>query len=215
MRCMNVVGARASVWTHQHRPPSRRSRRGLDWFVFFVADVQTGFGPVHRGLPDIAEVDPDRHRLRPHRGRADLAVRADPRRRPARSPAIAPARSWNRGRHHLRERADPCAVADVSGRDALAHPAGRRELRAGPGDRGPQPRPRAALACRRTVRPQRGVCLGRHRPRGRSDGRLRLLFFQPGRVLRHGPARHSGADRADADQAERHQCDTLARRRRR
>src|SRR5262245_17841503 len=26
-------------------PPSRRSQRGLDWFVFFVADVQTGFGP--------------------------------------------------------------------------------------------------------------------------------------------------------------------------
>lgn len=25
--------------------PSRRSRRALDWFVFFVADVQTGFGP--------------------------------------------------------------------------------------------------------------------------------------------------------------------------
>jgi MFS family permease len=25
--------------------PSRRSTRGLDWFVFFVADVQTGFGP--------------------------------------------------------------------------------------------------------------------------------------------------------------------------
>ncbi len=28
---------------NQH--PSRRSLRGLDWFVFFVADVQTGFGP--------------------------------------------------------------------------------------------------------------------------------------------------------------------------
>lgn len=27
------------------RPASTRSRRGLDWFVFFVADVQTGFGP--------------------------------------------------------------------------------------------------------------------------------------------------------------------------
>jgi predicted MFS family arabinose efflux permease len=26
-------------------PPPRRSQRGLDWFVFFVADVQTGFGP--------------------------------------------------------------------------------------------------------------------------------------------------------------------------
>lgn len=25
--------------------PSRRSLRGLDWFIFFVADVQTGFGP--------------------------------------------------------------------------------------------------------------------------------------------------------------------------
>src|SRR5271169_2939870 len=25
--------------------PSRRSLRGLDWFVFFVADVQSGFGP--------------------------------------------------------------------------------------------------------------------------------------------------------------------------
>jgi predicted MFS family arabinose efflux permease len=26
-------------------PPSRESLRGLDWFVFFLADVQTGFGP--------------------------------------------------------------------------------------------------------------------------------------------------------------------------
>jgi len=25
--------------------PSRRSLRGLDWFIFFVSDVQTGFGP--------------------------------------------------------------------------------------------------------------------------------------------------------------------------
>jgi hypothetical protein len=25
--------------------PSRNSLRGLDWFIFFVADVQTGFGP--------------------------------------------------------------------------------------------------------------------------------------------------------------------------
>ena len=27
------------------RPPSRQSLRGLDWFIFFLADVQTGFGP--------------------------------------------------------------------------------------------------------------------------------------------------------------------------
>src|ERR1700680_743655 len=25
--------------------PSRASLRGLDWFAFFVADIQTGFGP--------------------------------------------------------------------------------------------------------------------------------------------------------------------------
>jgi MFS family permease len=28
-----------------HPPPSRRSARALDWFIFFLADVQTGFGP--------------------------------------------------------------------------------------------------------------------------------------------------------------------------
>jgi MFS family permease len=27
------------------RAPSRQSLRGLDWFIFFLADVQTGFGP--------------------------------------------------------------------------------------------------------------------------------------------------------------------------
>src|SRR6202161_2802032 len=26
--------------------PSRASLRGLDWFIFFVADVQNGFGPL-------------------------------------------------------------------------------------------------------------------------------------------------------------------------
>src|SRR5882724_8304453 len=29
----------------QANAPSRASRRGLDWFTFFVADLQTGFGP--------------------------------------------------------------------------------------------------------------------------------------------------------------------------
>jgi MFS family permease len=31
--------------TDQTRGPSHASRRGLDWFTFFVADIQTGFGP--------------------------------------------------------------------------------------------------------------------------------------------------------------------------
>lgn len=34
--------AEGTCTTHS---PSKRSLRGLDWFVFFVADVQTGFGP--------------------------------------------------------------------------------------------------------------------------------------------------------------------------
>jgi len=25
--------------------PSRQSQRGLDWFAFFLADIQTGWGP--------------------------------------------------------------------------------------------------------------------------------------------------------------------------
>jgi MFS family permease len=30
---------------HASKAPSRASQRGLDWFTFFVADIQTGFGP--------------------------------------------------------------------------------------------------------------------------------------------------------------------------
>ena len=30
---------------HASKAPSRASLRGLDWFTFFVADIQTGFGP--------------------------------------------------------------------------------------------------------------------------------------------------------------------------
>ena len=30
---------------HGTTAPSRQSARGLDWFTFFVADIQTGFGP--------------------------------------------------------------------------------------------------------------------------------------------------------------------------
>jgi predicted MFS family arabinose efflux permease len=38
--------ARSSAGPGSEPPaPSHRSLRGLDWFVFFVADVQTGFGP--------------------------------------------------------------------------------------------------------------------------------------------------------------------------
>jgi len=31
--------------TFDRPTPSQQSLRGLDWFIFFLADVQTGFGP--------------------------------------------------------------------------------------------------------------------------------------------------------------------------
>jgi predicted MFS family arabinose efflux permease len=34
-----------SSWPREPPAPSRQSLRGLDWFIFFLADVQTGFGP--------------------------------------------------------------------------------------------------------------------------------------------------------------------------
>src|SRR6478752_9057231 len=45
---------------HDHDQARRPSRRGLDWFVFFVADVQTGFGPfiaVHLTAQKWTQVD--------------------------------------------------------------------------------------------------------------------------------------------------------------
>ncbi len=42
------MGEEREVPEHRHDippAPSRRSQRGLDWFVFFLADVQTGFVP--------------------------------------------------------------------------------------------------------------------------------------------------------------------------
>ena len=39
---MRAAGA---VTLTPSRTPSRQSQRGLDWFIFFLADVQTGFGP--------------------------------------------------------------------------------------------------------------------------------------------------------------------------
>ena len=42
----NVVTLVAGRAAPEGRPaPSRQSLRGLDWFIFFLADVQTGFGP--------------------------------------------------------------------------------------------------------------------------------------------------------------------------
>ena len=59
------------------------------------------------------------------------------------------------------------AMADLSGRGGGGDPARGGELRAGPGDRRDQPRPRRPARDRRAARPQRPLCLARQRRRPR------------------------------------------------
>ena len=114
--------------------PSKRSLRGLDWFVFCVADVQTGFGPfvaVYLTTQKWTQVDIGLvlSVARPRRaGRADAGrrwssmprVRAAGRRR-LRSVAIARAR-WPTRRWPIFPAVLAAAVAACGGK-----------LRAGPG----------------------------------------------------------------------------------
>ena len=118
---------------------SRRSQRALDWFTFFVADVQTGFGPfisVYLTAHQWAQVDIGL--VLTAGGLAALAFQmpggAPPRRR-----AIGAARRRLRDDRDQRERAGAGAVADLSGRARRANPPCRRQLRAQSGDRRDQP----------------------------------------------------------------------------
>ena len=181
--------------------PSARSLRGLDWFIFFVADVQTGFGPfvsvflttqkwtqVDIGLvlsaagfvsliaqmPGGALVDA----ARSERLVAGIAVGGDLLQRPG-----------------LRRAADLPDGA-VGGRRARAG-----KLRARPGDCRDQSRSGRSCGDRRTAGPQRPLCLHRQRPRGRGHGRGRILFFTA-----RGLHRHRLLARAGAAGAARHRC---------
>ena len=157
-------------------PPSRESQHGLDWFIFFLADVQTGFGPfiavylttqkwtqVEIGfvlsiggivgllgqMPGGAIVDA----ARSERLVAGLAVAAI-------------------GMSAL----GLCGVADLPGGDCGRDPACAGELRAGSCDCRDQSRPGRPACDRRAARPQRPLCLARQRLGGSPDGRLRLLL---------------------------------------
>ena len=170
-------------------PPSRQSQRGLDWFIFFLADVQTGFGPfvavylttqkwtqVEIGfvlsiggiigllgqMPGGAIVDA----ARSERLVAGLAV--------ATIGACALAYA---------------AVADFSRSDRSRHAACAGKLRAGPRDRGDQPRPGRSARDRRAARAQCPLRLARQRLGGGADGGRRLSAVQPGGVSGH---LHSG-----------------------
>ncbi len=205
-RCC-AVGSRSSAGGRAQGPqPSRQSLRGLDWFIFFLADVQTGFGPfiavylttqkwtqVEIGLvlsiggvvgligqmPGGAIVDA----ARSERLVAGLAIAA-----------IGCSR------------ARLCGLADLSGGGDRGDPARGRELRARSGDRRDQPRSGRTARDRRTARAQRPLCVARQRRcRGR-DGHLRLSSLQPLGVSRHLHSGDSDAAGAFAHPRERSRC---------
>ncbi len=126
----------------QPRAPSRQSQRGLDWFIFFLADVQTGFGPfiaVYLTTQKWTQVEIgfvlSIGGIIGLLGQMPGGAIVDAAR--SRSAVVA----GLRGRRDRIGRAGLCAVADLSRGDARRDAARACELRAGTGDRRDQPRP--------------------------------------------------------------------------
>ena len=175
-----------------HRPLRRDAVfAGLDWFVFFVADVQTGFGPfvaVYLTTQKWTQVDIG---LVLTVGGLVALVGPDARRRAGRRRAVRAAGRRPRDRGHQRQRAHLCDLADFSGGAGCRQPACRGELRAGAGDRRHQPRPGRPCRHRRTARPQCPLRVDRQRPRRRGDGRMRLFLLGARGLHRHRAAARS------------------------
>jgi MFS-type transporter involved in bile tolerance (Atg22 family) len=116
--------------------PTERSARGLDWFVFFVADVQTGFGPfVAVYLTEHKWTQTDIGLLLSISGIVALAGQMP-------GGALVDA---VRSEHKLAGISVAvialCTVAGLRRRAGSSPDAGARELRAGTGDSGDQSRP--------------------------------------------------------------------------
>ena len=144
--------------------PSQRCLRGLDWFVFCVADVQTGFGPfvaVYLTTQKWTQVDIGLVLTWPvwwalagqvPGGALVDAVRSERRVAGLAITAIAVSRP------HLR------SLADFSGGARGRDPSCRGELRAGSGHCRHQPWACGPRRRRRTARTKRALSLHRQRP---------------------------------------------------
>src|SRR4051812_1013927 len=177
--------------------PSRESQRGLDWFIFFLADVQTGFGPfvavylttqkwtqVEIGfvlsiggiigllgqMPGGAIVDAARsERLGggPAGGTIGIA-------RVGRGGGAILRGGGPCGGNYRYGRVGLCGVANFPGRGCGRDLACAGKLRARSCDCCDQSRPGWSACDRRAAWPQRPVRLARQRLGGSPDGRMRL-----------------------------------------
>ena len=168
-----------------HLPaPSPSSLRGLDWFVFFLADAQMGFGPlVAVYLTTQKWTQGDIGLVLTAGGLVALAGQMPgapwwtP---PAPSGAGCIQRCGDRCKcAHDRRMADLCRGA---GGQALAL-SGKLHPRTG--DRGTQPWTGRSRCHGREARPQCPLRFHWSRPRRGRDGHGRLLDFKPGRLFRH------------------------------
>ena len=112
-RCGSSPGIGTGAWTR--RPaPSRQSQRGLDWFIFFLADVQTGFGPFIAVYLTTQKWTQGRDRLGAVDRRHRRADRPDAGRRHRRCSPLGAAGGGPCGCDHRLQRAGLCGVADLS-----------------------------------------------------------------------------------------------------
>ena len=159
-----------------------RSARGLDLLNFFIADVQTGFGPFVAVYLTAANWTQVEIGFALSLGTVTAIVASSP---PApwsmRCATSADSRRWPAWHH----RRGP-AAGGLAGRTAGAAGAGaarRCELPADPGDRRDQPATGRPCRAGRAARPQRALRVDRQRDHGRGDGRYRQLSLQPRGVL--------------------------------
>ncbi len=164
---------------------SRQSARGLDWFIFFLADVQTGFGPFIAVYLTTEKWTQAQIGLVLSIGGVVGLIGQMP------GGAIVDAARSER-------LVAGFAVATI-GMSALAYalwpifpggggrsdPARGRELRARTCDRRDQPRPGRTVRDGRAARAQRPLCFARQRNGRGRDGHGRLSAVEPFGVPRH------------------------------
>ena len=173
--------------------PSCLSQRGLDWFVFFLADVQMGFGPfVAVYLTAEKWTQADIGLVLTVSGLVALAGQMP-------GGALVDAARSERwvaalARHrHQHQRNYARHMADLLSRVCCADLARRGELCPGSRDRRNQSWPGWPFGGRGTPRTQRALCLHRCGACCSGNGIIRVFLFEPSSLLCHSRFLYSDA----------------------